>query len=229
MRAQELDEDEKAIRDWILKNPRKTENEVAAALMKEGQCHRLTTLKKIRRLKERSILEDVRAKPNSFSCLVVKDDNEYTRIYQVITKIKMVIDAMDEPIKKLFLQRSEWGMNPTTKEAMRGAYPLQVLQSQVESKYRQSYTLMLQFLWDRTDNVIQSEKDKQDLHTRIVNLMMRINRQFWYPRELNEIFKFYMYSPEVLKLSLSKKVGITKGLIDELNITQEDFVTHFLT
>ena len=99
---------------------------------------------------------------------------------------------------------------------------------QIESKYRQSYSLMLQFLWDRTNSVIQSEKDKQTLHIMIVNLMMKMNRQFWHPRQLNEIFKFFTYDIGILKLSLSKKMGITKELIEKLNTTQGDFVRSFL-
>ena len=228
MENQDLDGDETAIRNWILENPKRTENQVALAMMKNGQCHRLTTLKKIGRLQERDIVEDIRAKPNNFSCLIVKDENEYTRIYQEITKIKIVIDAMDKPIEKLFLQRAEWGTNSNTEEATRGALSLSILQYQIESVYRQSYSLMLQCLWERTNSVIQSEKDKQTLHTMIVNLMMKMNRQFWHPRQLKEIFKFFTYDPAISKWSLSKKMGITKELIEKLNTTQEDFVKDFV-
>jgi hypothetical protein len=225
---QDLDEDETAIRNWILENPKKTENQVAMAMMKNGQCHRLTALKKIGWLQDRDIVEDIRAKPNNFSCLIVKDENEYTRIYQEITKIKTVIDAMDKPIEKLFLQRAEWGTNSSTEEATRGASLLQNLQIQIESKYRQSYSLMIQFLWDRTNDIIQSEKDKQTLHTMIVNLMIKMNRQFWHPRQLKEIFKFFNFDPSIIKWTLSKKMGINKERIEKLNTTQEDFVRRFL-
>ena len=197
--------------------------------MKEkGQCSRMTTLKEIEELKERQILEDIRAKPNNFSCLVARDENEYTRIYQQITKIKTVIDAMDNPIEKLFLQRVEWGTNSETEEATRGAPSLSILLYQVESMYRQSYSLMLQCLWDRTNSKIKSEKDKQALHTRIVNLMMKMNKQIWHPRQLNEIFKFFTFDPGIIKWALSKKMGINKELIEKLNSTQEDFVRRFL-
>ena len=228
MTEQDLNENQQAIRRWVLDNPRKKDNDVVKAMKENGQCSRITTLKEIEELKERQILEDVRAKPNNFSCLVARDENEYTRIYQEIIKIKIVIDAMDEPIEKLFLQRAEWGTNSSTEEATRGAPVLQNLQIQIESKYRQSYGLILWFLWDRTNSVIQSEKDKQTLHTLIVNLMMKMNKQFWHPRQLNEIFKFFTYDPGLLKLSLSKKMGINKQLIEKLNTTQEDFVKHFL-
>ena len=188
----------------------------------------MTTLKEIEELKERQILEDIRAKPNNFSCLVARDENEYTRIYQEITKIKTVIDAMDKPIEKLLLQRAEWGMNSSTEEATSGVQGLQIIQYQIESKYRQSYSLMLQFLWDRTNSEIKSEKDKQTLHTLIVNLMMKINRQFWYPRQLNEILKLYTFGPGIIESPLSKKIGINKELIEKLNKTREDFVRDYL-
>jgi hypothetical protein len=86
---------------------------------------------------------------------------------------------------------------------------------------------MLQFLWNRTNSVIQSEKDKQTVHTRIVNLMIKINNQFWRHRQLKEIFKFLAYKPEILKPSLWEKIGITKELMDELNTPPEDFVRLF--
>ena len=121
MNEQELNENQKAIRLWVLDNPRKKENDIVKAMKDKGQCSRMTTLKEIEELKERQILEDIRAKPNNFSCIVARDENEYTRIYQEITKIKTVIDAMDKPIEKLFLQRAEWATNSNTEEATRGA------------------------------------------------------------------------------------------------------------
>jgi hypothetical protein len=217
-----------AIRLWVLDNPRQKENDVVNAMKEKGQCSRMTTLKESEKLKGRQILEDIRAKPNNFSCLVARNENEYTRIYQKITKIKAVIDVMDKPIEKMFLQRVEWGTNPEAEEAIRGGPSLQNLQIQIEFKYRQSYSLMLQFLWDRINSVIQSEKDKQILHTMIVNLMMKMNRQFWGPRKFNEIFKFFTYDLEISKWSLSKKIGITKEVIEKLNRTQEDFVEGFV-
>ena len=122
MTEQELNENQKAIRLWVLDNPRKKENDIVKAMKEKGQCSRMTTLKEIDELKERQILEDIRAKPNNFSCIVARDENEYTRIYQEITKIKTVIDAMDKPIEKLFLQRVEWATNSETEEATRGAH-----------------------------------------------------------------------------------------------------------
>jgi hypothetical protein len=159
--------------------------------------------------------------------LIFNHKSEYDRIVAVTEKIKKVIEAMDKPIEKLFLQGAEWASNSSTQEAIRGAPVLQNLQDQIESRYRQRYGIMLQFLWNRTNSVIQSEKDKQTLHTMIVNLMIKINDQFWRHRQLKEIFKFLAYKPEILKPSLWKKMGITKELMDELNAPPEDFVRLF--
>jgi hypothetical protein len=86
---------------------------------------------------------------------------------------------------------------------------------------------MLQVLWDRTNSIIQSEKDKQDLHTIIVDLMLTMNRQFWNHDQLNDIFRHFTYDP-ILNHPLSKKMGITKRLVDKLKTTQDDFVKGFL-
>ena len=104
----------------MLNNPRKTENDVVIAMGKNGVCSRITTLNEIHELKERQILEDIRAKPNNFSCLVARDENEYTRIYNELAKIKIVINGMDDPIQKLSLKRVELSANePNTEQAIR--------------------------------------------------------------------------------------------------------------
>lgn len=196
-------------------------------MQEKGICHRLTALKEIDELKKRHILEDIKAKPNNFSCIVARDENEYTRIYQEITKIKSVIDAMDKPVEKLFLQRVEWVTNLETEEATHGVYALQIL-LHMESMYRQCYSLMLQFLWELTNSEIKSEKDKQALHTLIVNLMMKINRQSWYPRKFKEVLKLYTFGTGIIESPLSKKMGVNKELTDKLITTKEDFVRRFL-
>jgi hypothetical protein len=53
-----------------------------------GQCHRLTALKKIANLKERDIVVDLKRKQNSFSCLIVKDENEFKWIVEHLSKIE---------------------------------------------------------------------------------------------------------------------------------------------
>jgi hypothetical protein len=224
---QDLTDRQKAIRQWVLNNPKKKENDIVKAMRANGQCSRMTTLNEIGELIERQVLEDIRAKPNNFSCIVARDENEYTRIYEGITKIEAVIDAMDKPVEKLFLQRVEWVTNLETEEATHGVHALQIL-LHMESMYRQSYSLMLQFLWDRTNSEIKSEKDKQALHTLIVNLMMKINRQSWYPRKFKEILKLYTFGPGIIESPLSKKMGVNNELIDKLITTKEDFVRRFL-
>jgi hypothetical protein len=224
---QELTDRQREIRQWVLDNPKKTENKIALAMQDKGTCHRLTALKEIYELIERQVLEDIKTKPNNVSCIVARDKNEYTKIYNEITKIKKVIDAMDKPVEKLFLQRVEWVTNLETEEAIRGVHSLQNL-LHMESIYRQSYSLMLQFLWELTNSKIKSEKDKQALHILIVNLMMKINRQSWYPRKLKEILKLYTFGPGIIESPLSKKMGINKELMDKLITTKEEFVNLYL-
>lgn len=178
-------------------------------------------------LKKRGSIKIPKYRPGQKQYLIFNDKSEYDKIVALTEKMKKVIDSMDKPIEKLLLQGAEWASNPTTEEASRGLPALQNLQDQLQYGYRQRYDIILQFLWNRTNSVIPSERDRQSLHTMIVHLMMKITDQFWRHRPLKEIFKLLAYKPEILKPSLWAKMGMTKELMDELNAPPEDFVRLF--
>lgn len=193
--------------------------------LRTGESRTRSTI--IPKLKKRGSIKISKHRHGQKQLLSFNHKSEFDRIVALTDKIKKVIEAMDKPIENSFLQGAEWASNSSTEEAVRGAPALQNLQDQIQLGYRQRYEIMLQFLWNRTNSVIQSEKDKQTLHTMIVNLMIKITDQFWRHRQLKEIFKFLAYKPEILKPSLWKKMGITKELMDELNAPPEEFVTLF--
>jgi hypothetical protein len=181
----------------------------------------------ITELKRRGSITIPKRRHGQKQFLIFNDKSEYDWIVAVTEKVKKVIEAMEEPIEKVFLQAAEWAANSSTEEAMRGAPMLKNLQDDIQSRYWHRYEIMLQYLWNRTNSVIQSEKDKQVLHTIIVNLMMKINDQFWRHRPLKDILKLLAYKTEIPKSSLWKKMGITKELMDELNAPPENFIRLF--
>jgi hypothetical protein len=178
-------------------------------------------------LKKRGSIIIPRHRPGQKQYLIFNHKSEYDRIVSVTDKIKTVIDAMDEPIERLLIQRAEWTAQSDTEEVALGVNFLRRLHEELEFKYLQGYKTMLQFLWDRTNSTIPSEKDKQTLHTKIASLMMKVNNQFWNYRQLHQIFKFLTFDPVLSDNPLSKKMGITKELIEQLNTTKEEFVTLF--
>ena len=114
-----------------------------------------------------------------------------------------------------------------TEEAARDRQSLGRLHH-MEKQYMENYSLMLQFLWELTEKTIQLENDRQILHTRIAFLITKIIRQYWGSRPLTEIFRLNSFGPEIAKLRLSKKIGISGELVDKLNSAQQEFVSQFL-
>lgn len=178
--------------------------------------------------REKKVFYEIDKSNKQIHHLFINDNNAFNQISKKLVDIEKVINKMDKPVEKLFLQRVEWTEKSKTEEAARGVQALWALQSEIETKYRLGYRLMLELLWDRTNTLIHLEKDKQTVYTKIIHLLVKISYQFWNYRRLDQIFKFLPFSAEVLNLSLSKKVGITKELIDQLNITQADFTKGFL-
>ena len=147
----------------------------------------------------------------------------------MIDNIKSVIEAMDGPIDKLTVQRAESAAKAKseTEAAERERQSLSILHH-MEKQYIDNYSLILQFLWELTEKTIQLENDRQILQTRIAFLITKIIRQFWGSRPLTEIFRLNAFGPEIAKLRLSKKIGISGELVDKLNSAQQEFVSQFL-
>lgn len=183
----------------------------------------------IPRLKQRDSIIIPKHRPGQKQYLIFNDKSEFDMIASMTDKIKSVIEAMDRPIEGLSVLRAELAAKAKseTEEATRERQSLGLLQN-MEKRYTENYSLMLQFLWELTEKTIQLENDRQILHTRIAILMTKIIRQFWGSRPLTEIFRLNSCGPEIAKLRLSKKIGISGELIDKLNTAQQEFVSQFL-
>jgi hypothetical protein len=165
---QELDNVEREIRDYILQNQNKislTENKVVAAMQDKEICSRMTCLKKIRGLKERGIIEDIKDRQNGFSCLVLKNKNEFKIISKQLTEIESVIKANAGPVHKLI----EAGAANNISRLFTIAYNAEFL-----FPYLETVSTTLRLLLKGTDQMIQSKNDRQTLHTRIIDLMTEL-------------------------------------------------------
>lgn len=183
----------------------------------------------ILKLKQRNSITIPKRRHGQKQYLIYNDNSEFERVASITDKIKSVIDAMDGPIEGLSVLRAELAAKAKseTEDAARDRQSLRLLHD-MEKQYRESYSLMLQFLWELTDKTIQTEDDRQIFHTMIAILITKIIRQFWGSRPLTEIFRLNSFGPEIAKLRLSKKIGISGELIDKLNTTRQEFVSQFL-
>ena len=180
----------------------------------------------IHRLKERGSIIIPKHRPGQKQYLIFNDKSEFDMIANMTDKIKSVIEAMDGPIQKLSVRRAELAAkakSETEEEKRRDRQSLGLLHHW-EKQYIDNYSLMLQFLWGLTEKTIQLDNDRQILHTRIAILITKIIRQFWGSRPLTEIFRLNSFGPQIAKLRLSKKIGISDELIDKLNTVQQEFV-----
>jgi hypothetical protein len=182
----------------------------------------------ITRLKQRGSIIIPKHRPGQKQYLIFNDKSEFDMIASMTDKIKSGIEAMDGPIQGLSVLRAKLATKAKseTDEATRDRQSLGLLHH-MEKQYTENYSLMLQFLWEFIEKTIQLENDRQILHTRIAILITKIIRQFWGSRPLTEIFRLNSFGPEIAKLRLSKKIGISGELIEKLNATQEDFVRLF--
>jgi hypothetical protein len=168
---QELDHIEREIRNYILQNQKRsrlTENQVVLAMAEKGICSRMTCLKKIGELKQRDIIEDIKAKQNNFSCLVIKNENDFILISKQLTEIESLIKVMSEPVRKLV-------------ELMARSNPSALLSNDVNFLYPYIETVltMLEVLLLKTDQVIESKTDCQNLHIRIIDLITKLTFQVY--------------------------------------------------
>lgn len=183
----------------------------------------------ISKLKKRGSIIIPKHRPGQKQYLIFNDKSEFELVASMTDKIKSVIEAMDGPIEGLSVLRAELAAKAKseTQEAARDRQSLDRLHY-MEKQYIDNYSLMLQFLWELTEKTIQLENDRQILHTRIAILMTKIIRQFWGSRPLTEIFRLNSFGPEIAKLRLSKKIGMSGELIDKLNTAQQEFVSQCL-
>jgi DNA-binding Lrp family transcriptional regulator len=212
---QELDDVETAIRDYILENPKKTQNQIVDEMGDKGVCSRITCLNKIAGLEERDIIEDIRAKPNNFSCLIIKDKNKFGLISEQLTKIEYIIKIMSEPTRKMIELRAS--KNPLTI-----GYDFNVL-----FPYIESISTLLRVALVRTNEKIQSKKDSQKLHTRIINLMMKLVLQSYDLKNAKELLLITKHDLTVAREVLSdpgtKNDLVSWETVDMVLKTIQDF------
>lgn len=93
--ASDLDDKERAIRNYILEHPGVTANTVANYMVNRGLLSKVPTLKRIKSLIARGILEDHK-KGNSFHRLYVTDKTQFNIIYHELLEVRAIMDDMLE-------------------------------------------------------------------------------------------------------------------------------------
>jgi hypothetical protein len=160
------------------------------------------------------------SKSNNFSCLIIKNENEFSQISKQLTEIESLIKIIDEPTRKI-------NQLSATRDPLAARYYYNFL-----FPYIESISTMLRVLLLRTDEMIQSKKDCQTLHTRIIKLMTKLTLQSY---GMNNA-KYLLWtakldldgSRELLAHAGTKKDLFTLEMIDTLLKVIENFDRSFL-
>jgi hypothetical protein len=146
---------------------------------------------------------------NSFHKLYINNSDKFNIISQQLSEIDNLIQAMEEPTRQYSLHRSG-------KENQRTLQFFWGYQAQVNQ--------ILRVLLMMSNQLIGTEKDSQAIYTRIVNLMLALERQFWHPdhRGLTEIFKYFHYEKE--PVSQLRKMGVNAELVHNHKTVVKNFI-----
>lgn len=161
---------ESEICDYVKKNPGTTENKVATYMDEKGISSRMTTLKIIEDLKKRGIILD-RQEGNSFHRLYINDKNEFNRIQNELSEIENIIDDMHgyKQATNEYIENAQFG---DSHDAGNAGF----LQSYMHI-YEPPIRTMLQILLSRTNNIIHSEKDRQVLYAKFIELIAKVDNE----------------------------------------------------
>ena len=226
LKEQSLDVHERSIRDYVLANSKQTEHKIAMAMQEAGICHRLTALKKIGVLKERGIIQDIKVKQNNFSCLVVRDTNEYSSMFSELKKIESLIDSVDK-IMNIIYQIKEVEMSDEDR------YGLAELRLSFLYPFNDTVRTILQVLLMRVSNRIKSTTDLQFLNTKIIRLMLRLTLQFYNltkPKDLlnHDINQIKLAKQSKNVMNFAKKRHLDIRIFDDTTERIKNFEIVFL-
>jgi len=102
--------------------------------------------------------------------LLIEDKIEFDRIDEWLSKIEVIINAMQDPIEKIDLASSNGTKEHDSKYCVH-------LELDFLDEYGNAMHHMLEVLLYWVSNKIYSEKDAWSLYTRIIKLKVRVNEQ----------------------------------------------------
>jgi hypothetical protein len=163
-----LDKRDKAILHYIKEHSGTTENEIVNALVKQKISSKLTTLKKIRELKEKNeITDSLKEGQSGFHHYFINENNEYYRIDKAITEVESILDSFESIVGRL--------ENNTLKISDPGKTPIIDVDAFMVS-YGEAIQYGLHSLLVHIYRRVHSQKDSQILYTRVMDLMIKVGQ-----------------------------------------------------
>lgn len=159
-----------AILAFIKQNPGTTENNVSTDMTNKGISSRVTTLKKVQELISSGKVEDLKDN-NGFHHLIINESDEFNRIDSMLDQIEILIESMDIPVKNINQRiRSQLKNGQSSPQLVE-------LRDHLRVPYLMAVRIMLDALLVRIMNIIPSERYRQILYSRIIELLQKLSRQ----------------------------------------------------
>lgn len=131
----------------------------------------MTTHKTIIELVKEGKIKTLRPKDKPYrDYLVVNEENEFNKIYNSLSEIENIIDLIEEPFRKFPMPAL---MPPLTKADFDTSNEFSALMEDYLGTFHEAIPILIQELLTRTDNKIYSEKDKQILNSRILQIQQK--------------------------------------------------------
>lgn len=227
------------IRNYIIENDGCTKTEVINYMENKSPIHAgvVTTHKIISSLVDSgTVISKPDPKNSQIHHLHINDN--YSIIYNELTKIQNTMDMMDEPISKIIKFK---GPTPNDDKSLlklledRNANPTNFddLYNHFIYPYEESISMMLKILFVRISKMVLSEKDAQALRIRITELILRLTTQIFNITREKEYLNFNIWELKTLQLRSTKEFArknkINIDLRNKIILRIMDFEKTFLT
>jgi hypothetical protein len=170
------DDKERVIRNYILEHPGVTANTVATYMVNQGLLSKVPTLKRIKGLITRGIIDD-RKKGNSFHRLYVTDKTQFNTIYREVLEVSAIMEDMLE-LSERYQHLAKVKVIPTTTAGTDPGVNPRFISLEFDSKaYVDTVSAMLRILlvWTHISKI--NDADKNLLYQKITNAFIRLNRE----------------------------------------------------
>jgi len=158
-----LDEYHTQIWNYISKHPGQTENHVVKEMYDRKISSKITTLRKIRELKEMGEIHDLLNPGESgFHKLYVTKPSQFNRIDEIISEIEVVLDALKKPFEKFSKMHKD-----TKKDEREQDH---IFLDLFDFLINHMFDMLLFYIHDN----VASERDQQILNKKIIELKIHL-------------------------------------------------------
>lgn len=222
----------KAIREYIIEHDGCTKTQVIDYM--KGKSALATTHNIIKdMIKNGTVIVKPDKKNRQMHHLHINDN--FSILDREITKIKKIMDLMDEPIRRLLKVRpskSDKTLSEKLEDPNKKLTNFNDMYNHFIYPYEESISLTIRILSVRISETILSEKDAQSLYTRLMSLSNRLTRQIFYIDKEKEYLDFCAWELETFSLSTTKAfaqkndidIEIRKNIIHYIRNFEQKFL-----